>query len=166
MHCKLCDGSFVASNCISDKIRHRWRPKTIICCSNIEDVLEYCCYFTEYDFSICSIYACRVLYQISLYASNSAASQGSNSILRIEVEQIDNENNDRWSGEFTSQCKLSFITSANFLSIVTSQRSRFEMFCYSIKSGLNCVLNPIIVTITLELNPIIVTITWFKPYLI
>ena len=27
-------------------------------------------------------------------------------ILRIEVEQIDNNNVDRWFGEFTSQCKL------------------------------------------------------------
>ena len=37
------------------------------------------------------------------------ASVGSTSLLRIEVEQIDNENNDRWSGEFTSQCKTPII---------------------------------------------------------
>ena len=51
-----------------------------------------------------------VLYQISMTVSASSTqpnvpSVGSTSLLRIEVEQIDNENNDRWSGEFTSQCK-------------------------------------------------------------
>ena len=37
------------------------------------------------------------------------ASVGSTSLLRIEVEQVDNENNDRWSGEFTAQCKHLFL---------------------------------------------------------
>ena len=53
-----------------------------------------------------------VLYQINLTVSTSTNTNtrqgpvlGNSSLLRIEVEQVDNENNDRWSGEFTSQCK-------------------------------------------------------------
>lgn len=41
--------------------------------------------------------------------NSSAADQNTSSpvssTLKIEVEQVDNENNDRWTGEFTSNCK-------------------------------------------------------------
>ena len=46
------------------------------------------------------------------------ASVGSTSLLRIEVEQVDNENNDRWSGEFTAQCKHLFFIFYFFVVIV------------------------------------------------
>jgi hypothetical protein len=28
-----------------------------------------------------------------------------NSVVRVEVEQVDNDSNDRWNGEFSSQCE-------------------------------------------------------------
>lgn len=44
-----------------------------------------------------------------MMVNSSAADQNTSSpvssTLKIEVEQVDNENNDRWTGEFTSNCK-------------------------------------------------------------